>query len=228
MRPVSLEILEDRTSGSRADEGFLTVRRLRLRHLYEDGSASPAYSCDVVSRPGTDAVAVVLWFRGEDGRPRVVLKEGVRPPVWLRRHKELVRADPEAPLMLVELVAGILEPGDEGGAGLRRRGAAEAWEEAGVKLDPSDLEVLGGPSYPTPGAADERVDFLVAELDRPPSTAALPAGDGSPMEHGTRVLVLDLDEAIRRCRDGRIPDMKTEIGLCRLAARLETRDESPS
>ncbi len=221
MRPVSLEILEDRTAGSRSDEGFLMVRRLRVRHTYEDGSVSPAYACDVVSRPGTDAVAVVLWFRGGDGAPQVVLKEGVRPPVWLRREKELVHPDPAAPLVLVELVAGILEPEDAVPDGLQRRGAAEAEEEAGVLLDPARLRPLGGPSFPTPGAADERVDFLVAEIDGPPPAEQPPAGDGSGMEHGTRVVVLPLDEALRRCRDGRIPDMKTEIGLARLAALLE-------
>ncbi len=220
MRPVSLEILEDRTAGSPADQGFLTVRRLRVRHRYDDGSSSPPYSCDVVSRPGTDAVAVVLWFRGADGRPQVVLKEGVRPPVWLRRQKELVRPDPEAPLMLVELVAGILEPADAAAGGLARRGAAEAHEEAGVEVPLASLVPLGGPSYPTPGAADERVDFLVAELDGPPEQGGRPPGDGSAMEHGTQVLVFDLEEAIQRCRDGRIPDMKTEIGLTRLADQL--------
>ncbi|RMH02272.1 MAG: NUDIX hydrolase [Planctomycetota bacterium] len=219
MRPVALEILEDLTPPPGPSLGFLTVRRLRLRHTYEDGTHSPPYSCDVVSRPGTDAVAVVLWFRGEDGRPRVVLKEGVRPPVWLRRCKDLIRPDPQAPLCLIELVAGILEPGDGGPDGLSRRGAAEAREEAGVELSPDELVPLGGPSFPTPGAADERVDFLVAELPGPPP-AARPRGDGSAMEHGTTVVVLDLEEAIARCRDGRIPDMKTEIGLTRLAARL--------
>ena len=157
-----------------------------------------------------------------------MLKEGVRPPVWLRRQKDLVQADPEAPLMLVELVAGILEPGDEGPDGLRRRGAAEAREEAGVVVPLAALAPLGGPSYPTPGAADERVEFLVAELAGPPPAGPLPPGDGSAMEHGTRVLVLDLEEAIQRCRDGRFPDMKTEIGLTRLAATFGAQDDHRS
>lgn len=226
MRPVSLEILEDLGADGSASAGFLTIRRWRLRHRYEDGSASPAYSCDVVSRPGVDAVAVVLWFRDGGGRPQVVLKEGVRPPVWLRRRKELIQPDPDAPLVLTELVAGILERGDGGPDGLRRRGAAETREEAGVDLPADAFAPLGGPSFPTPGAADERVDFLVAELPGPPPAGGPPGGDGSGMEHGTRVLVLPLDEALRRCRDGRIPDMKTEIGLTRLAAMLAHEDGS--
>ncbi len=47
-----------------------------------------------------------------------------------------------------------------------------------------------------------------------------PAGDGSVMEEGTRVVVLELHDAITRCREGTIPDMKTEIGLLRLAEAL--------
>jgi hypothetical protein len=40
------------------------------------------------------------------------------------------------------------------------------------------------------------------------------------MEEGQRVLVLDLVDAIARCRRGEIPDMKTEIGLLRLCDRI--------
>ena len=36
----------------------------------------------------------------------------------------------------------------------------------------------------------------------------------------TRPVVLDLTEALAMCRDGRIPDMKTEVGLLRLADSL--------
>ncbi len=38
-------------------------------------------------------------------------------------------------------------------------------------------------------------------------------------EHG-RVVVLELGDAIRACRSGEIPDMKTEIALLRLADHL--------
>lgn len=219
MRPVSLEVVEDRTGASRPDEGFLRLRRLRVRHRYEDGSWSPVYACDVVSRRCTDAVAVVLWFRDGRGAVQVVLKEGVRPAVWLRREKDLPRPDPEAPLTLPELVAGLLEEADRGAEGVARRAAAEAREEAGVDLPPAAFRPLGAASFPTPGAADERVEFQVAELPGPEALGRA-TGDGSAMEEGSRVLVLELAEAIRRCRDGRIPDMKTEIGLLRLAALL--------
>ncbi len=165
-------------------------------------------------------MAVVLWFRGKDGRPRVLLKEGVRPAVWLRRGLPLQPPDPEAPLMLRELVAGMLEPGDEGKGGLAARAAVETREEAGLEVPPGDFRPLGAACFPSPGVSDEKVHFLMAELAETPDLREGGHGDGTPMEEGTRSVVLDLDEAVGLCRSGAIPDMKTEVGLLRLAGLL--------
>ena len=54
----------------------------------------------------------------------------------------------------------------------------------------------------------------------------VPHGDGSPMEEGTRAVVLDLEDAIAACRAGDIPDMKTELALLRLRDKL-TADRTP-
>jgi hypothetical protein len=40
------------------------------------------------------------------------------------------------------------------------------------------------------------------------------------MEEGARLVALELCEAIEACRSGAIPDMKTELGLLRLADHL--------
>jgi hypothetical protein len=40
------------------------------------------------------------------------------------------------------------------------------------------------------------------------------------MEECAKLVVLELGEAIAACRSGAIPDMKTEIGLLRLADHL--------
>ncbi|KAA3609508.1 MAG: NUDIX hydrolase [Planctomycetota bacterium] len=217
MEPVSLEVLEDRSAESRCDEGFLRLRRLRVRHRYADGRHSSPYACDVVSRRRTDAVAAVIWFRGPGGRPGLVLKAGVRPPVYLRRQRELVQPDPQAPLVLVELVAGVLEAEDGGVQGLQRRAAAECLEEVGLTVEPACFQMLGQGTFPSPGITDEKVSFVMVELPGSPDLSALPAGDGSGMEEGTQALVMELQEAIEACRTGRIPDMKTEVGLQRLA-----------
>lgn len=222
-RPDSLEILSDETLGA---PGFLTLRRLRVRHVYSDGSASPEYNCDVSSRRSTDAVGVVLWFREKGGQVMVVLKEGVRPPIWLRRTKELIQDGPGAPLLMIELVAGILEPSDKGEGGLQRRAAAESREEAGVDLPESSFSPLGSATFPSPGASDECVFLMEAELNgAPPKDGSLTKGDGSPMEHGTQVLVMEMNEALARCRDGGIPNMLAELGLGRLKEKLDAEGE---
>ena len=217
MDVTGIEIVEDRTAGSLADEGFLRIRRYLLRHVHADGSRGAPYACDVMSRRDVGAVAVVLYER-EGRRVRVVLKEGVRPPVWLRRTKDLVQPDAAERLLITEIAAGVLESGDRGAGAIERRAAAEAREECGTALDPQAVRLLGAASFPSPGVTDEKVFFASAEVRV--ADAAPVAGDGSGMEEGTRRVVLDLREAIARRRDGRIPDMKTELALLRLADRL--------
>lgn len=217
MQVTGLEIVEDRTAGSLADEGFLRVRRFVLRHVHADGSRGAPYACDVMSRKDVDAVAVVLYQR-TGRRVQVVMKEGVRPPVWLRRKKDLVQPDDRERLMVTEIAAGVLEEGDRGPGAIERRAAAEAEEECGTALEPGAVESLGGPSFPSPGVTDEKVFFAAAAVRL--ADAADVNGDGSGMEEGTRRVVMDLRDAIAACRDGGIPDMKTEIALLRLADRL--------
>lgn len=215
---ADLEVVEDRTATTRSDEGFLRVRRLVLRTVFSDGRRSAPYPCDVVSRSRVDAVAVVLYEVG--GAPgagrtvRVLLKTGVRPPVWLRRRLALTQPDARPYDRLVEVVAGMLEPDDRGPGGIARRAAHEAAEEAGLALDPAAVRPLGAESFPSPGITDEKVHFAAAaaDLDR----RARPTGDGSGMEEGGGVVLLPLREAIEACRRGDVPDMKTEVALLRL------------
>ena len=217
MEVTELEIVEDRTEGSLADEGFLRVRRYLLRHVHADGSRGAPYPCDVMSRKDVDAVAVILYERS-GRRVQVVLKEGVRPPVYLRRTKELVQPDEADRLMVIEMAAGVLEAGDRGDGAIERRAAAEAEEECGTAIDPAGVHALGGPSFPSPGVTDEKVFFASAAVRLADAVAV--AGDGSGMEEGTRRVVMELRDAIAACRDGRIPDMKTELALLRLCDQL--------
>ncbi|MBI3723903.1 NUDIX hydrolase [bacterium] len=211
-----LEVAADRTRGSRCDEGFLRVRRLRLVNCYRDGSRSREYSCDIVSRPGTDAIAVVVWHR-EGGRVRVHLRRGTRAAIYLRREKkgELVQPDPREYDTIEEIVAGILEAEDRGEGGLQRRAAAEVHEEAGFAVRPEAVRLLGAAFFATPGITDEKV--FLAEVEVKPGEQGALAGDGSVMEEAADTVVHDLKEAIAACRRGEIPDMKTEVGLLRLA-----------
>lgn len=221
-----IEIVEDRTATSRCDRGFLTLRRLVLQNRYGDGSTSEPYPCDVMERPGSDAVVCVLYdVRG--GAARVLLREAARPPIYLRREKAFVHPDPREYTSILEVVAGLVEEVDAPGPeGIRSRGAIEAREEAGAIVDADALEVLGGETFASPGTTDEKIYFCAArvdDLDALPHVT--PEGDGSVMEEWARLHVLGLDDALARCRDGRIPDMKTEVALGRLAAHLARGQE---
>ena len=104
---VGIDVVEDRTAASRCDEGFLRLRRLRIANVYEDGTRSAPYACDVMTRRHADAVAVALYDEDAEGRVLVLLREGLRPPVTLRATRtDLVQPDARSWLLLPEVVAG--------------------------------------------------------------------------------------------------------------------------
>jgi ADP-ribose pyrophosphatase len=214
MRIIGLEIDGDQVIGR--DGGFLGIRRLHLRNRRDDGSLSAPYVCDFAVRPkGLDAVVVVVWHRGPSG-VEVLLRDGLRPPLAVGRPADRqVLPDPRRYLMLTELVAGIVEESDRGADGLRQRAAAEVLEEAGYRVDPAAVSLLGTGVFPSPGSTAERF-FLAAVEIADPAAHEPPQGDGSPMEEGATVRWMPLDEAIAACVRGDIEDAKTELGLRRL------------
>jgi len=221
MRLVEIEVVEDRTPQSRCDQGFLKLSRLLVRNLYEDGSRSEVYPCDVVSRPGSDAVVAVLYQvePPPERRIRVLLRESARPPIYLRKDKRFLHEDPREYLQILEVVAGLCEEADGPGLpGRQRRAALEAREEAGCQLPPEHFRPIGGETFASPGTSDEKVYYCAGAT--PLSVRTPPTGDGSVMEEHARLAVLELGEAIVACRRGDIPDMKTEIALLRLADHL--------
>jgi ADP-ribose pyrophosphatase len=220
-RVDAIELVEDFTASARCDEGFLHVRRYRALNRRMDGTRSAVYRIDVLDRPSLDAVAVCLWARTPRGI-EVLLRRQLRPAVLFRRGK--VRALPEAePLLYEEIVAGLVEPGEQGIDALRRRGAEEAREEAGVDVDPARLAPLGAPFYMLPGIVSEKIHLLEAEVPRGAEAGVFDApqeGDGSPMEEGATLLWRGLDEAIAACEAGEIEDAKSELAFRRLRDRL--------
>lgn len=200
--------------------GFLEIRRLRLRNRRDDGSVSERYVCDSIARPyGQDAVVVAVFAR-DRGATRVLVRDGLRPALVFGR--DVARAPlAESPptLCLTELVAGIVEPGDCGAAGLRLRAAHEVEEEAGYVVDPSAIVLLGAGMYPSPGSMVEKFYFAAVEVD--PSVQRALSGDGSPMEEGAQTRWMELDPAIAACVAGEIVDLKTEAGLRRLRDHLD-------
>ena len=220
-RVAAIEIVEDYTPRARCDEGFLRLRRYRARNRREDGTASPEYPIDVIDRPTLDAVAVCLWARTPRGI-EVLTRRGLRPAAYFRRGRATALPEPEY-LLVEELIAGVLEPGERGLEALRARAAAEALEEAGVAIAPGRLEPLGAGFFVVPGIASEKIHLLAAEVERfggDGTFDAPPGGDGSPLEEGAVLLWRELREALAACERGEIEDAKTEIAFRRLAGRL--------
>lgn len=216
---VAIHRLEDRTASSRCDQGFLRVRRLVLQSEFDDGTRSRGYNCDMIERPGTDAVAVVLYRRAAGAKVEVLLRECTRPAVYFRKDQTLQVPDARVYRHLLELVAGILEEEDHGDAGILHRASLEAVEEVGLKIPPAEIRRLGGGYFASPGIIPEKIFLCAAEV-RDHALVA-PEGDGSAMEEGGGVHWIELAEAIRRCHAGEIEDAKTEIGLRRLADELK-------
>jgi len=199
--------------------GFLKIRRLRVRLLRADGSRSKEGLYDFIERPiGLDAVVLAIWHRAPDG-VRVLLRDGLRVPL------QFGRADrPGAPRLHTELVAGIIERGEESLDAVRRRAAAEAHEEAGLDVAADSVVALGAPVFPTAGMCPERFYLMAVEVGQDAIAAAHPPpGDGSPFEEGARIRWLALDDALARCTRGEIDDMKTELILRRLAGYLDNK-----
>ena len=219
MELIEIEIVADRTPQSRCDSGFLRVSRLEVRNVYADGSRSSPYPCDIVSRPGSDAVVAVLYEHGVAGALRVLLREAPRAPVYLRRHKRFVHPDPRVYLSITEVVAGIVEESDGAGtSGRQIRAAREALEEAGCEIPAERFREIGGETFASPGTSDEKIYFCAGETDLGAARDA--PGDGSVMEEAGRLVVMELAAAIEACRSGAIPDMKSEVALLRLADHL--------
>lgn len=221
VRPeVVIDIVEDKTSSTPSDAGFVRVRRLVLRNRYGAGTEpSRDYAYDCVERAATDAVGIVLYARTPD---RVCLRSAIRPPVSLRPSYALPIAPTSADPTLYEIPAGLVEADEHGEEGLRACAARETMEEVGLSIAPDAFFRLGPGVYLSPGLTAEKLYFLAAEAD--PESASAPTLDGSPVEEAAIVRWLTLPEALEACRSAALEDAKTEVAIRRLAEHL-THDE---
>jgi ADP-ribose pyrophosphatase len=214
---TALEVVEDFTASARCDEGFVHVRRLKVRNRRADGSHSPVYRVDVVDRPRLDAVAVLVWRKGPSGL-EVLTRQNLRPAAYFRKDKVPPVPDGREHLFCEEIVAGLLEPTDHGEAGLKHRAAEEVFEEAGFKVAATAVQLLGPPFFVAPGIISEKI-FLAA-VDVTGLEGTEPAGDGSPLEEGGAPTWRSTQALAAAIASGQVQDAKTELALARfLAAR---------
>lgn len=216
---ITLEVVGDHTAGSRPDEGYLRVRRRSfVAHVPGDASPTAAFRYDVVERWNQDAVAVVLHFL-RNGERHVILRSAIRVPLAMR-------PDPLVPPAvglpagaaqgeLWEIPAGLVEADERTPTGLVACVVRETEEEVGLVIGAGAVAPLGGVLFPTAGVIGECIHLFHAEVD-PSGRPPVVHGDG-PLEKGAQILEIPLTTALDWCDRGQLPDVKTEIGLRRLA-----------
>lgn len=169
-------------------KGFFTMALYKLRHRLFRGGWSPTFSREVFER---GAVAAVLPY--DPVRDTVVLIEQFRPGA----------AAANQPPWMIEIVAGIIEPGESAEEMCRR----EAVEEAGCVLH--QLEPIVD-FFPSAGGCSERVHLFCGRVD----------SEGVGGVHGRedevediRVFVEPADRAFAMLRKGKIESSIAVIGL---------------
>jgi len=218
---VNVAVLEDRTSHTPSDQGFITVRRLTLEARFEDGRKSEPFRYDVVDRAAIDAVVIVLTATdlGHD-EPFVCLRTALRPPIALRAGRALAR--PETPTALLwELPAGLIEPeqtSDLVRDAVRETAARECREETGYAVPSDRFTMLGPAVFLSPGLCAEKIYFVHAWVDRNDHRAVTST---EIVEQPSEIAWVPLGRALSLAEQGVIQDCKTELALRRLKDRLE-------
>ncbi|MBP5855985.1 NUDIX domain-containing protein [Marivibrio halodurans] len=197
-RPTRVEVI----ARDRPFQGYFAVDRYRLRHEQFAGGMGKEISREIFERG--HAVGVVPY---DPARDAVVLIEQFRAGVF-------AHGDPEP--WLIEVVAGIIEPGEEAEAVARR----ETEEEAGLTL--GRLEELSM-QYMSPAGSSESIRFFVGECD---STKAGGLHGLADEGEDIRVFVHSFEETLAMVHDGRIRNAMTTIAILQTAARREALREA--
>lgn len=169
-------------------KGFFRINRYHLRHKLFAGGWGPVIQREMFER---GHAAAVLPYDIENDK--VVLLEQFRLGAYETKQ------DP----WLLELVAGIIEPGEQADEVIHR----EAEEESGLTLQRADFVL----SYMvSPGGTTERIDLYVGKVD-----SALANGLHGLAHEGEdiRVHVVSREQAYRWVEEGRIDNATTVIAL---------------
>jgi ADP-ribose pyrophosphatase len=173
-------------------QGHFRIDRYTLRHKRFDGSWTPVFTREVFERG--HAAAVLLYDPVTD---RVGLAEQFRMGAFAAGWHPWV----------VEIVAGIVDPGESPEAAAVR----EAREEAGIEIGElvSIAEVIA-----TPGGSSEKVQVFCARVD-----ATKLGGLYGLVDEGEdiRIFTLAADEGLAWIAEGRIKNATTIIALQWLA-----------
>ncbi len=169
--------------------GFLSIRKIELRHRLYSGALSPPITRELLERG--QAVAVLLYDPGADA---VVLIEQFRIGAV---------NDPDS-AWLLEVVAGVVEQGESLTDVARR----ESVEEAGC--EPRELHYIGR-YYLTPGGSSEQIHLFYAEINSAGMHETL--GGVEDESEDIRVLVVPWEEVVVLMDSGRIRNATAMLAL---------------
>ncbi len=192
-RPEDVEILDKDV----VFQGHFRVDLYTLRHRCYDGGWSAPVRREIFERG--HAVGVVLYDPALD---RLVLIEQFRPGA-LAALSDSPNFSGREPPWLIEVVAGIIEPGESAEAVARR----EAQEEAGCTVD----ELIPAHRlFVSPGASSESVQLFCGRTD----ASAAGGIHGVDDEHeDIRVLALPPEEVFGLLDEGRISNGVALVAL---------------
>lgn len=185
-------------------KNLFRVIRAKLRYRRFDGRMSEAITRINFERG--NSVGVLVYDPDEDV---VVLVRQFRYPVYASIETEIIAGDEAEQAWLLELVAGIIEPGHRAVEIANK----ELLEEAGYVIR-GDLQPITT-IYPSPGGSSERIHLFLGLIKQ---ENQLYAGGGLPsLGEDIRVERLSFQEALSLIDKGEIIDAKTIIALQYLA-----------
>ncbi len=184
MKPDRVEILEREL----CYQGFFRREKLKVRHALFGGGMSPPIVREIVERG--DVVAVLLY---DPDRDEVVMIEQFRVGAL---------AHARGPWLL-EVVAGMVEPGEAAQDVARREALEEAGLVVGELIHVTDF-------FATPAKSSEHSTLFCGRVDA--SNAGGVHGLAAEGED-IRVVVMALDEALAALTDGRVNSAWPMIAL---------------
>jgi nudix-type nucleoside diphosphatase (YffH/AdpP family) len=182
-------------------DDFFKVDEAEVSFERFDGSMTPPVRRLVFERG--DSVAAVVF---DHDAQQLLLTEQFRFPTFEK-----------GPGWLIEIIAGMIEAGEQPEASMRR----EIEEELGYRADRIEHVAT---FYVSPGGSSERIWVYYAEVG---AVGHVSAGGGLPGEHeDIRVISISPEEARAALKDGNIADAKTIIGLQWFLTRSASQADS--
>ena len=190
----SVELIER----TRPHDGYFKLDRYILRHSQFKGGMGEPVSREILERG--HAACVIPY---DPARDEIVLIEQFRPGCY-------AAGDPDP--WMVEVVAGIIDPGETAETVCAR----ESVEEAGIEIG---TPVLLGTIYMSPGCSSETIALYVAPCD-----ATTAKGVHGLEEEGEdiRVFTAPAEESFAMVCDGRIRNAMTGMALLLFEKKRET------